>query len=1268
MQTSPSAVIISEIAHSTEANISLRDNQVVVYDTRLRNWLLAASGGLAYANPVVAKLNADGEMVRIRTLAGSPYLYAGTLDIRYATPGTTITWSSNTITADALSEAGVDIWVNGNTIDAFWVDSDAVTIKTAQSTDGGHTWGAESTVTTRSGQGLDVAIQLCTPMEDVLVFSDSTVGEDEDSNSLTALYMTMKVSGSWITPVLWDLGGQPMGIEAQVELPNGNTHPSNLSGVPFGSGKVALSFYGQAFRESFEDGVWIQRVAGIDTTVSTQHLYWGSPEEIFQTIGIDDDNNSTQIFSAFPRLQLVDSEYWILALESSEFAGHQRYHLGMFRSVDGYNWSDRSIRQGAANDDQVFAYAYDSTTPFLYTDLIYANLVVTDDYTYIVGFDKVFYCPSTILVGIDNPAKKLDLTPYVVQSNVTLPTAPTAGTATYELGAVPKDWDDEDILTAHRGVVIKQFSGYYASDAQFYTDDATDEFVQVGEFHVDELSQHTENGVASGSVQGIDNTMLLDRFKSDKFWEWDGSSQLSLSKFCDLSPFIVVAGSFTTGIGGRMRSGVVTKGDNFPDNIAVLNMDDSDGGVLVTHFRCDRTWQNCHVGVAFQGKAGDNKNFWAVLYNRKNNGRFTLNQAIPRVDTNRLKLYKYRSPVASSAAITLNPSEAYWMRVSVWHSHVIAEYSSDGINWTKVIDYTAPASPISDVIPCRMEWWGLIGVQRTEPSGAIGNTRMANAMQNLFSGSNPRMVALHIHLGSEPSLLRRVNVAVTQENENNTPMPDMTVLLLAGDTTSPYDATDDDNVMFSYDASALYFSAHDAPSWNGVNNQPNPERIRLQAGEDVWVAVVPNGTLAAGQTYKWASDDSGVYGTNQTKYSDDDGATWNSFGDANLNLTASIEVEYLNGRVKFFQLHFGSGEQSYTYEKLIKQLAAKSGVLEYATDDFLAQADLTLEADNIYWQPEAYGTIGDMVLDVDCEPTGSPYARIARVIVGSTTTGVGDGDGYIIELDPDEQTIAVYEPGNVLVSNFTSLQYISDSFHLQIVKQNYFLYIYINECLAGIQWHNDLFNHVGYIGLDSVGATWSNTRVPDMHQLVEYWALEQNESAMSSIQKLVAKPAVGTIARGRFFINYEGKLRFGSFSRRTVVDTYEDTMFGTDKSESARYVVSEIVPTGNYYATRFDPESLSSDGLWMEQRDVTDGRSDKDAYTASELEFMDSKEKQNPYNLDGLANYAAEREDVITVVNPLDGTNGTYIINDLTFSQNKSVASQRLGLRKFVES
>lgn len=210
MQTSAPALRISASSHSTNPILPTATGQVTIDDQRLRDWSLSESGGLTYAGPVVAHLNGNGEIVRIRVRQGV-YSFDGTLDIRYATPGDTFSWSSNTITEDALAGGGVDLFVNGNAIDAFWVDNDAITIRTAHSADGGHTWGASSTVAVLSSQGLGVTAQLCCPMANVLVFSDSTVGQDEQHLAMTGLYLTVKVGGVWNTPTLWDLGGATPG-------------------------------------------------------------------------------------------------------------------------------------------------------------------------------------------------------------------------------------------------------------------------------------------------------------------------------------------------------------------------------------------------------------------------------------------------------------------------------------------------------------------------------------------------------------------------------------------------------------------------------------------------------------------------------------------------------------------------------------------------------------------------------------------------------------------------------------------------------------------------------------------------------------------------------------------------------------------------------------------------------------------------------------------------------------------------------------------------
>lgn len=1255
MQTSQNALDTTILAHQKTETVLLTqaDEQIVVYDSRLRNWMIAASDDLVVAYPVRAILNEDDEILRIRTLAN------GTLEIVYGDPLDSIIWSANAISVDALAGSGVDLVVDGADIYSFWLDADGVTIKTATSADSGHTWGAASTVATLPAQAVGVLPQLCAPSKDAVVYTNSTVNQDDEGDPLTALFITVRVAGVWNTPSMWSLDGQPLGVEEPITLPNGDAYPSNLSGLSLASGRLALAFYANGLRESFETSVWLQRVSNVDYTNATQHLHWVDPQEIFPTLPIDTENNTTQIFAAFPRLQVVGDEYWIVALESSEFAGHERYHLAFFRSTDGIVWSDRNYHQGAASDEQEAAYCYNGSQPFLLTDLIYANLVVTPERTFIVGYDKVFFCPSTILVGEDNPARRLDLTPYVEQYTMNLPAAPTTSTVNYQASSTPLNYDGSDILSAHRGVIIKHKAGYYDPA------DDTDKLIDLGLFNVDQITDTSDPQSTNATIQASDNTSLLNQWKADTFWEYKAPSQMAFDRFCDLIPFIKVQGNFNTSRGGNLKSSVVVASDNFIDNIFALNLPQSGNGILATRFRCSQTWEDNHGGVTFQGRdqgdEADNKTFWAILYNKVAN-RFTLHRAIPRVNSNRIRLYKYRSFLQQSSSIALNANQSYYLRVKVYHNHIMAEYGSDGINWTKVIDYTSPSSPVNSVVPCRIGWWGLNGTARTEPSGALGQRSTANGQEDLSDGSfNPIIVARHVQLGDRPSLLRRIAVAVTSENDTEDPMPDGFLMLISGDGTEPDDATDEDNVIYSGTPSSLLFNTHENPSWTAGNAVPNPTRPRFAANEHVWVAASFSGTLVAGQSYKWASFDGG--GTSETKVSTDGGATWADLPNPNINLAAVIEVEYLAGLVKFHNLYFGSGENIRTYENLAHEIVAKAGVLDIVADSWLQQSDLTLGADSIYWQPTMFGTIGDLVLDVDVDTTDT-----ARVIIGSSTIDAGDGDGFIIELDSLNQRVRFYSPSNILMDVSEPLQYIPAEFHLTIVNQNDFLYVYVNECLAMLKYVGEV--EAGYVGLDSADTTWTNARIPDLHQLVEQFDIEARQTALGALQNLIATPAPGTTSRVKFFINYAGKLRIGSFARRAVVDTYEDTLFNSTKTQSSRYTVSGITASGNYYSRRMNPRMLNTDGYIYDERNVTAARSDADAYAATADEFRDAEEKELTYGLTHLPVWATEKEDLHRIINPADHTSGDLVVNDIefTYSPNNTSeqATMRLGYRDFA--
>lgn len=1247
MQVSPEAEILKEIGHSQSIVLPSGSGQVVLEDTRLRNWQLAFDGGLDYANPVVAKMNAQGEMVRVRTLDGSPYGFSGALDIQYAVPGDVITWSGNTIVRNALAGGGVDLWADesdADEMDVFWVDDNALNIRTAHSSDGGHTWGLPTTIHSLGDQGEGVLAQLCAPALNTILFSNSRVGVTEDNEFLTGIMISLKVSGTWTTAQVWDLGGHILGIEERIELPNGDFYTSNLSGVQLSPGRIEIAFFANSFRESAEDGIWVERVANLNYAAAPQNLHWAHPFPVYLSIGLDDDNERSTMYEAFPRLQIIGEEYWITCLEVSRFGPNRRYHLAFHRSLDGVHWTDRDYHQGAANNDETEAYCYNGDVPFLIEDLIYANLVVFGNRVFIVGFDKVFYCPATSLVGVDNPQRKVDLTNALLSWDMNLPTAPTAGSVNYEVDGIVKEWNLQDLIAAHYGIKVTHQGGYYD------TTEEEDVFIQIGQFNVDTVSQHGEEGQKTTQIQVIDDTLLMDRWKADTYWQWESASEMVYNRFCDTTSFIITQGGFTTGFAGRLRSSVVRKEDNFFDDIAVFNLDSLDGGICVTKFQCDKTWEDNHMGIAFQGRGQgdgeDNKIFWAVLYNRNSyENKFTLQQAIPRTSPNKTKLYRYRPAVAESSTIVLDDNTPYWLRVGVWHSHVMVWYTDEpgdvfDPNWILVLDFLSEDFPPNQVIPCRYEWWGLIGTQRTLPSGALGILRSDGGMQDLFTGTDPRMVALHVQLGDEASILRRINVSITQENIDSEPMPDALVMLLEGDANNPFDATDPDNVIYTGSPSALFFGAHDSPQWLGANPPSNPEPVKLAADQHVWIAVSFDGELTAGQSYKWASS---LAGGGPTKYSDNEGASWNGFANPDLELTASIEVEYLNGRVKFFNIHFGSGETTYTFEDLAHHIASKAGVMDIRPDDFVNTDDLILGPDNIWWQPEVFGKIDDFILEADVALDD----RIEILLVQDQVDG-GNANGFMVRLDQSNQRVTYFFEGDV-IDRAESLAYIPQEFHLRLIKRHTLCYVYVNEALASICYHPG-FAQEGYVGVfsgDYLETVWTNLRIPDLRNMVARWDIPAGTSALQSLQQMCAKPTPGTTARARFFIDYLGRLRIGSFQRREVVDTYENTIKTEDKSETIQGMVTQNTPVGNYYGTKWDGELMDQEGRRHEMNDITDGRHDRAAIRAAEEIFRNIKEKQTQTTIKHAPVWPAEREDLNRVIDPILKTNENMIIDNM---------------------
>lgn len=1026
--------------------------------------------------------------------------------------------------------------------------------------------------------------------------------------------------------VYWDLGTHDLGVDSPVTLPDGMTSvASGVSAVALSANEHLVCFYANHFRSSFETGIWTMRVRDD----GAGHLYWADPQRVFGSVAVDEVNSSTQLWCSFPRIETIGSEYWIFALECSKYAGHERYHLCYFRSKDGEHWTDRQYLAGAspdAQDQTLGLYQYDDTpgggttsTPFTREDLLGAYLVVNGLLVYLLApGGAAFVTDATALVGVTNPAKTLDLTPYVSGWNLEQSAAPSPASGTTRFVRPPPDLfglgGDDDIL--RRGARLTRRAGYRTS--------AGDELVQLSQEYIDTVQEVEGTPGPGATIQSRDALKLLSDYKADSYYEYDGPQQVRLKNFCDFSSLIVINGSFRINNGARLIAGDIEDGAGTPDNLAYLNFNADTDGVAEIRFKQGVSWEHQYLGIAFNGE--DENHYWAVLYNKKNSGKFQLRKVIPNPKKRSQVKLKYLAPVAESDAIELSPGTRYWLRVQVWHGHVQAFYSTDHIAWSKVIDYVSPQdTPGDEVVNADAGSFGVIGKSTLEQAAPLGQTSAKAGPFVLADSGGTQDLAIRVQTDAYRAYLRKIAVLLAQEG--NPPPVTIGVLYDADDTgAAPADATDDENIMFAKRIRAEHFQDLQMPQWVGVTV---PNGVRIKGSNYVWIWIHSNETPTGDQKWYWFSEEptENTYGTDLTRTSSDGGATWSSLGDTSQNLAAALIVDYDHGTSRFSEMNAAHGPLPHTLQCVIADVTAKGGILETRTDDLPVGTE-----------------VGDVFLTADV------------VLSGVGSVSLRGASGYRVDLDPSDRTIGFYADSAEL-GTIESLQYFEagTSFYLTIVHHKQAIYVYINRCLATV-WFDDSILALGYpeVGGDAV---WTNVRIPDLFRVQDYFVMEAGTDPASAIAQLVQH------RHTNYFVDYAGRLRVSAFRGRTLADTYGETVVQQERGSTDNGWASQEAPEGERYATRWDPDLLDTDGRRYERSDFTDAFSDEDAWLEARLQFVRMRELTATGSLETHgAVPTAEREDRIQ-----DGAGDEWIINDLSLRREPEAFTASIGVRRFVE-
>ena len=174
---------------------------------------------------------------------------------------------------------------------------------------------------------------------------------------------------------------------------------------------------------------------------------------------------------------------------------------------------------------------------------------------------------------------------------------------------------------------------------------------------------------------------------------------------------------------------------------------------------------------------------------------------------------------------------------------------------------------------------------------------------------------------------------------------------------------------------------------------------------------------------------------------------------------------------------------------------------------------------------------------------------------------------------------------------------------------------------------------------------------------------------MSALQRLLGPRRV------RFFVDYLGRLRISSFQNRTSVDAYpgasNTAIRETQRVSAARGLFSQLIPQGNYYATRWAAKLMDRIGRRTQHVDYSTSSSDMGAYADALVPLEQAAEEAEQRQFVAKANWAIEREDVLDYTNTQDGTTQAVIVNDLKFDYDLTakdeIAKMMVGLRTAPE-
>lgn len=432
---------------------------------------------------------------------------------------------------------------------------------------------------------------------------------------------------------------------------------------------------------------------------------WSEPYEIWTRQDVLIGNSTYEI--SFPRLQIINGNYWITATQTITIPGlsvnsaadnKQTSHLIGFYSSDAVHWSAPVYLAGMGDIGNGYwtsapasaTTVYDSA--FALNDFLMGKLLVSTTRTFMVGYGRLFQLnggtPSIFSsTASDYAANTLDITGDVADFTVTQPNG-SAAQLQLSLQNPSQTYNNSNILRRGSRVIVK--AGYKTA-----SNDATD-LATLTTARIDEPRQMVTLGQNEITLAGRDEaSKKLEDWTSDNYLEYSSGQHVAAPQLMDYGSTIQVqgtwllsnpAGSLTAQQTPLDIDGTPLLAPNF--DILIANTGRNADGLFDAQFSFANLIQNAYAGIVFRYQ--NNKNFYYLVFNYPNaSGIPTNGWDLLEFSHSTTGVSLLSAPI-TTANVKPTVNQVWWVRVHIFENQIVCSARQEGdTQWHTILSKTS---------------------------------------------------------------------------------------------------------------------------------------------------------------------------------------------------------------------------------------------------------------------------------------------------------------------------------------------------------------------------------------------------------------------------------------------------------------------------------------------------------------------------------------------------------------------------------------------------